>query len=557
MKIKIPGNLILGVVIVIVPIVVVVCITKSNINNDLKIIFTILCFLIHSLLLWRLHRYEIKIKNKSVCWIPTCSKKPHTYGICVDHYNFYIEKDNEAKKLVDFLFRMYNNKLTLGEELLSFTSMFLHLSIPVQFKGHEHYPLENLFFYLFRKALKLHKQHKLRDAIRILSQLLIDFKHPENHALFNVEAEINEINANISGDIKLDPKFEGYISRLANLTLRPYVLYFIGGLTIITVIFYLSSTTNAAGFIDSQFYLKPLFPLLLIYGFLVPIFFGLNAVKAIPDIYNTIKEGHFYENQRTGAIVLGTFLDMIRMLKIKRGFDIIYRLKFIFLTIIVVVNVVKDVSAGGFASASYKLAELFLLGIVFYVYDKLRLFWKTLGPGVNLATEDITIDITHPDCVGGLKSYGNLLSATILIGTFMYLQILVVLPYVFINNHAFLPTLVFFTIALVPVMFLFRITPPWLKTFRQLFQLHKKMCGVKGQGLERITHLETKANITPDDVRELVVLKEALKKFQTYPVTVNERWFTVVKFLLISLGGYVVVKAFEYCLQLVGKIFMA
>lgn len=537
--------------------VISVILAKTNLPSWAKISIGIACvFFVQfsSILIWRMHRNEIKIKDESRCWIPTCRNKPHMHGICQEHYNCYIVSDDEAEKIADYLFRMYNNNLKLGEEILSFTSALLHWTIPIHFKGHEHYPLENLFDYLYQKALWQYKQNELEQSRTLLSNLLVDFVHPENFTLFSVEAKISSIDTILSGDARIDSKFEKFIIKLGTLSLPSFCVYLLVGFGASIILFYLSSETNADGFIDPYFYTKLRFPLLIVYGLLVPIYFGIQAVRIIPVLYKKVTEGVFFSNKRVNNSKLGMFLDMTALLKNKRIFDISYSLTFILLIILGATQVIKDILAGSMTSGFYKVTEILLLCLLFYAFGKLRLFWKTVALGVELGSKEITIDIRNPDCIGGLKPYGNFLLNTFLLAILMQLYVIVILPYVFVTNHAYFDPSVFLLISLIPVLSAVMSIGLAVKTFRIFVSLHKDMISTKQNALIILEELENKAHVTLEEIRRLFDLKIALLKFKSFPISVNTTATAILKFIAFSVGGYFLIRLLEYLVRSFGRI---
>ena len=115
---------------------------EQRLTGIMEIVVRILSFVAIIMYLYHLYLSNIKMGDQRECMIPTCHNEPHKHSVCRKHYIFYTHRDARAKRLLSFLFRLYNGKLSFREEVIVFVGMVLHVITYLPFKGQEHFPLE-------------------------------------------------------------------------------------------------------------------------------------------------------------------------------------------------------------------------------------------------------------------------------------------------------------------------------------------------------------------------------------------------------------------------------
>lgn len=482
----------------------------------------------------KLLRKEFAAIDKKKCLIPTCNRKKHKYGICRKHYNFYVQ-DDESESLIEYLFRLYNNSLTFREKLILTFKGVLHAFTYLSFKGYEHFPLENIFDLFYKKAIKFLREDKPNDALRILSQLKIDFEDPQNYLRFEVEKKINDSKIRLSNVESHDLVCEKYLKRLSEYSVKTVFFTSLIAIVILSILYFLSYKSSVSGIIGPKIFFKVRIPLLFIYGLLISIYFGILAVKRLPKIYHKLIKHEFYSNKKEHYKNYKIFLEICSSLKKSehqipshRGILSAY---FLFS----IGYIIYSVSKTDFVNIIYRLLEMFFVGIVFYILTKLLFFIRTIDYAVDLESRNLKIEISHQDCVGGLMPYTDFLFYSFIMGLSISLWFTIIPPILLYNNiisHFFEYFLLIGFLSILISHFIHC----WHKSFMALKAIRAQMIKTKNKAVKKIEFLKSKRNINVKESRELVVLIDAIHKFKTFPIVVNSIFISVLKILI----GYII-----------------
>lgn len=496
--------------------------------------------------------------DEKECLVPTCSNSPATQGLCDKHYDFYINDDPHLKRLLGYLFRRYNSNLSSGERVSLFFCMVLHGITYLSFKGYEHFPLESLFAHFYSKARKLYRQGRLRESLRILSQLMSDFEDPRNHMIYDVEQGINEIKLKLSRAVKFDPKCEEVLKRLSKLSFRPVLWHFFTGALLLAVLYLLSLKTAASGILGPGLFLRIRHPLVFTYGLLVPVCCGIAAAKVLPEIYERLKNGVFYRTKRDNARNSILFLSICSSLRSNEHFGWAHRGILFGGLILAFFHVSQSVSRGDFMTLSYQLLEVFYYVTLFQIFMRLRLFRATISIAVDLQPEGTNIDVRDPDCIGGLEAYARFLLSSFLMGILSWIVLLILPPVILFRNYVPATPLRSLFVFLALIFLVQPFTHSWTRASEILISLHRQMSAEKDATAKRIAGLERKARITVKELRDLLILKDRFEKFRTWPIRPHSTLLTVARivagFLIV---GYLLPKLIDYVVHIIARVLSA
>ena len=518
----------------------------------IRIAIHICCILLTYLGIWLLQRRAKETLDTSQCLVPTCSKLPFKHGICKQHYDFYVGNDFKIEKLLMYLLRVYKNQLSFAENVILFIKSLIHGLTYLPMRGYEHYRLENLFTYYLYKAVKLRNIGKLQDAHQILSHLVVDFDDSQNYMLLEAKKMMHEINPNLSGVNVTDLRCEEYINNLSNLSFKPFYSYFFISLLLVVILHFISINTSVSGILGPSLVLKVKLPLLLAYALLVPVYFGINAVKTLPLIYNRLKNSSLYETNEDNLQNMNVFWKLCSSLRRKQHYDFGYKGLIFILLVYTTFYIISNLIRGDIASSVYRLLEVALMMTWFKIFMSLRLFMRTVSIIVDLRSDSIKINVKHSDAVGGLATIGVFLLNAFLMGILLYIFGFIVIPPILFTNHLPLSTttfkILYFTIIFVVLL---PFTHAWRVSFLFLKSLRRQMLSAKKIAEDKITALRCKENIIPEEVREMQVLQQSIDKFRIFPVPVNARLVAFVRCMTVLIIGYILDKVIDYLISII------
>lgn len=161
--------------------------------------------------------------KRDICNIKGCTNKYHDLLLCKNHFDTYVS-DDKIRRIQENLSVLSLGKSNFKLKVKYLLNLIIHYVLLVRVYYIEHYPLETLFLYHFRKKDSDGKYRNKSFYINLIS----DFDYKENYFIDSLKEKYTPNNANSRIKLFSERKRESTSSVLyISLLMVFYMIYFI------------------------------------------------------------------------------------------------------------------------------------------------------------------------------------------------------------------------------------------------------------------------------------------------------------------------------------------